>query len=224
MIIENGPYYVYIHINKINGKIYVGMSKKTNPNNRWKNGKGYNYNWHFNSAIEKYGWDNFDHEIFASNLTKDEASNTEKMLIKKLQTTNRDYGYNFAEGGYNNRGLKGNLNPFWNKRPEKAIEASVASRKGKHLSDKTKEKIRQGNIRAGKNPNSLAALDACRHNKRPSMMGANNHKSTKVQCIETGCIYDSQLAAEKEMNLPRGSVYQSIKNNIRAKKYHFKRV
>lgn len=224
MIIENEPYYVYIHMNKINGKIYVGMSKRQNPNERWKNGRGYEYNWHFKSAIQKYGWDNFDHEIIASNLTEQEASNMEKILIEKLQTTNRKYGYNFAEGGYNNRGLKGELNPFWNKRPEKAIAASSASRKGKHLSEETKEKIRQGNIRAGRNQNSLAALDAYRRNKRPSMMGANNPKSTKVQCVETGIVFDSQSAAEREMNLPRGSVYQSMKNNIRAKGYHFKRV
>lgn len=221
MIILNDSYYVYTHINKVNGKIYVGVSKRKNPNDRWKNGKGYDYNLHFSNAIKKYGWDNFDHEIVASNLTKEEASNMETILITKLNTIDNRYGYNLAEGGYNNRGLKGDLNPFWKKRPEKAIEASVKARIGKPLSDETKEKIRQGNKKKPKNINSIKALNEHCHDKRPSMRGAGNHKSVPVQCIETGIIYESQLIAEQEMNLPRGSVYQAIKNNIRAKGYHF---
>ena len=34
-------YYVYIHKNKINGKIYVGQTCKKEANDRWRNGKGY---------------------------------------------------------------------------------------------------------------------------------------------------------------------------------------
>lgn len=49
----------------------------------------------------KYGWDNFDHEIIASNLTLDEANNFEILLIDKLNTRNPDYGYNIASGGFN---------------------------------------------------------------------------------------------------------------------------
>lgn len=224
MIIKNDLFYVYAHINKINGKVYIGMSKRENPNDRWRNGRGYSYNWHFSQAIQKYGWDSFDHEIIAANLTEEEASNMEKTLIEKLQTTKRENGYNFAEGGYNNRGLSGELNPFWNKRPEAAIAASVAARKGRPLSEETKEKIRQGNIRAGKNENSLRALKEHRHDKRPSMTGSGNKKSAAVLCVETGIVYDSQLEAEREMNLPRSSVWQALKYNISAKGFHFKRV
>lgn len=224
MIIENGNFFVYVHLNKINGKMYIGMSQRDDPNKRWKNGKGYDYNWHFKSAIEKYGWNNFEHIIFASNLTESEASNTEKYLIEYFHTTDRKYGYNFAEGGYNNRGLKGSMNPFWQKRPDKAIEASIAARKGKPLSAEQKEKIRQGVLKAGVKETSLAALGACRHNKRPNMRGFKNPKSTAVRCIETGVVFESQLIAEQEMNLPRGYIYQAIKNGIRAKGYHFERM
>ena len=45
-------YSVYIHINKVNGKKYVGVTRGK-PENRWRKGNGYKYNTHFFSAIQK---------------------------------------------------------------------------------------------------------------------------------------------------------------------------
>ena len=224
MIIENGSFYVYAHINKINGKIYIGISKRNNPNERWKNGRGYEYNFHFNESIKKYGWESFDHVIVASKLTEQEASNMEKILINKLNTTNGNFGYNLADGGYNNRGLKGDKNPFYNKRPELAIKASIKARKGKPLSEEHKEKIRIGCKNAKISENSISVLIKWSHLKKNNAKGCKNKKSKAVKCIETGIIYESQNIAEHEMNLPRGSIYQAIKFNMRAKGYHFERV
>ena len=66
---------------------------------RWNNGKGYKRNLIFYDDIEKYGWDNFDHEVIASGLTKEEGENFEILLIKKLETQNSDKGYNLEYGG-----------------------------------------------------------------------------------------------------------------------------
>lgn len=63
-------YHVYAHINKINGKIYIGITKRK-PEQRWgKDGHAYQRQLRFYRAIQKYGWDNFEHEIIANNLTK----------------------------------------------------------------------------------------------------------------------------------------------------------
>lgn len=51
-------------------------------------------------AIKKYGWDNIEHEVVASNLNKDEASNFERLLISKLHSTVNENGYNIRMGGY----------------------------------------------------------------------------------------------------------------------------
>ena len=58
---------IYKHTNKINGKIYIGQTHYKNVNERFKNGLGYkrsdgkySYFW---EAIQKYGWNNFSHEI-----------------------------------------------------------------------------------------------------------------------------------------------------------------
>ena len=98
MLITNGNFTIYVHINKTNGKMYVGLTSK-NPEDRWKNGRNYKGCSYFNNAINVYGWDGFDHEIVANNLTEQEALHFEELLIRELNTTNPDYGYNIRFGG-----------------------------------------------------------------------------------------------------------------------------
>ena len=88
---------VYVHISPSN-KYYVGITCQR-PERRWRNGIGYIRNNHFANAIKKYGWDNFQHEIIASNITEKEAKNFEKILISKLRSNDAKYGYNITSGG-----------------------------------------------------------------------------------------------------------------------------
>lgn len=99
MIISNGNYKVYYHCTP-SGKYYIGITRQT-VGQRWKHGEGYKQSVAFYNAIQKYGWDNISHEVIASNLTKQEACNFEKLLIKILNTTDKNYGYNIAIGGQN---------------------------------------------------------------------------------------------------------------------------
>ena len=96
-------YCVYMHKNKINGKIYIGQTMHNhNPEVRWgKNGMGYKNNNHFWSSIQKYGWDNFEHNILAKDLSKEEADELEIYYIQKFNTQNDKFGYNIACGGHN---------------------------------------------------------------------------------------------------------------------------
>lgn len=82
----------------MNGKIYIGITGRK-PEDRWQNGKGYKYNTHFWNAIQKYGWDGFEHVILNNNLTKEEARLKEIEYIKLYNTTNQDKGYNLKRGG-----------------------------------------------------------------------------------------------------------------------------
>lgn len=92
-------FFVYSHINKINDKIYIGITSQARVKDRWKNGKGYKNSPHFYSAIQKYGWENFEHNIIASGLSIEEAEKMERELITKYDTTNKDKGYNIQTGG-----------------------------------------------------------------------------------------------------------------------------
>lgn len=94
---NNLNYSVYVHTNKINGKKYVGQS--SNIVERWRNGgKNYFSSIKFFRAIQKYGWENFTHEILYENLNKEAANKIERDLIRKYDSINN--GYNIQEGGY----------------------------------------------------------------------------------------------------------------------------
>lgn len=88
-------YCLYIHINKLNGKVYVGIS--SNPLIRWRN--GYKYNKHFRAAIQKYGWDGFLHIIVRTGLTLNEAHKQERRWIYLYRANNPEFGYNQTKGG-----------------------------------------------------------------------------------------------------------------------------
>jgi hypothetical protein len=104
---------VYKHQNKINNKVYVGITSQ-NPSMRWKNGWGYyDHNKYFFDDIKKFGWnDGFSHEILFDSLILKEAKDIEVDLIKKFDSTNPKFGYNNHPGGYNERKIKIKLTPI----------------------------------------------------------------------------------------------------------------
>lgn len=92
-------YCVYCHQNKINGKRYIGQTKQVPEERFGKNGSNYSRCVHFYNAINKYGWDAFDHYIIQDNLTKEQADELESINIAFYNTTNPKYGYNLQSGG-----------------------------------------------------------------------------------------------------------------------------
>lgn len=94
-------YCVYCHRNKINGKRYIGQTMyQDKPELRFgSNGNGYKSHILFYRAIQKYGWDAFDHYIIQDNLTKEEADELEILNIAVYNTTDNRFGYNIAIGG-----------------------------------------------------------------------------------------------------------------------------
>lgn len=142
---EKRNYSVYMHKNKINDKIYIGITGRE-PNARWGcNGNGYTGSTHFYNAIKKYGWDNFEHIILRQGLTKDEAEQMEIDLIKKYNSANRDYGYNMQLGG----NAAGKMSDELKDKISKANKGRFAGEKhpyyGKHRPESTKKAIAEAN-------------------------------------------------------------------------------
>ena len=99
-------YLIYKHTNKLNGKSYIGQTSQK-AIRRWRNGYGYKESPIFYAAIQKYGFDNFTHEIIEENLaTKELANQREQYWIAHYHTWIYDpkcQGYNSTQGGtYNN--------------------------------------------------------------------------------------------------------------------------
>ena len=90
--------WIYKITNEINGKGYIGKTKR--PEKRWREHfyrkKSVNYAIH--NAIKKYGKDNFRFEIIAET-TKEEVDDLEIKLIAEHKTFITEHGYNETRGG-----------------------------------------------------------------------------------------------------------------------------
>lgn len=96
-------YCIYAHVNKVNGKIYIGISKDVYK--RWI-GKihAYKHSNLFQNALKKYGWDGFDHVVLWDNLTLEEACQQEKAFIFLYKFIGKSY--NITDGGEGHEGVK----------------------------------------------------------------------------------------------------------------------
>lgn len=97
--IEEKKWKVYKHENLLNGKVYIGITSRTLNVRAGKNGSSYSKSPRFWSAIQKYSWSNFSHEVLVDCLTKDEACKLEREYILKYNSTDKKYGYNCSLGG-----------------------------------------------------------------------------------------------------------------------------
>ena len=141
----NNNWCVYKHTNLINGKIYIGKTCKK-PEHRWNDGKGYKFQRHFWYAIQKYGWDNFSHEIIANNLTAEESKELEIKLIAEYDSMNPNKGYNQTAGG---EGMLG-----WH-HTEESLAKIRLSNSTRGVSEETKKKmsaIMKEKYKDGNNP------------------------------------------------------------------------
>ena len=195
-------YYIYLHRNKINGKVYIGQTCQK-PEKRWNYGHGYKNCPRFYSAIVSYGWSNFEHIILENNLTSDEANEKEQYYIKKYNSQNPDLGYNLTEGGSSlseywktpeHRELQSqNKKLYFKEHPDKKIEndmhlKEIAQKSAKIRSEKMKENYA--------NQGGLFYL--------------NESRKKRIKCIETDEIFASLSEASRKYNISVGNISSVI--------------
>lgn len=144
---KENNYIVYKHTSPSN-KVYIGITS-IELKKRWCSGKGYPHNKYFTSAINKYGWGNFKHEILFENLTKEEACQKEIELIAYYKSNDREFGYNQSIGGEAHSGCKhspeakrkiGEANSII-KRTKETREKIAKANLGTKKSEKTRKKM-----------------------------------------------------------------------------------
>lgn len=124
-------YTVYLRTNLINGKQYVGQTKKFKEREKqWKCLTTRYANFHITDEREKYGLENFKTEILAITETREEAWDLEKKYINELNTK-FPKGYNKSDGGKDSTGTKYSI---------ETKEKLSLSHKGMHNSPETEWK------------------------------------------------------------------------------------
>jgi group I intron endonuclease len=198
IVFNKNKWSIYIHKCITNNKAYIGIAKG-NPFNRWgANGKKYQENSQpvFYNAIQKYGWDGFEHIIWAVNLDHDEAKHMEKMLIALFKTNCRRYkkpayGYNETDGGDGSAGREvkqetrdkiGNahrgkvLSVEHKEKISNSLIGKPGTMKGKHHSEETKEKMSRSHV-------GMVFTDEHRKNmslaNQKETAGFHNHQHTE---------------------------------------------
>ena len=244
-------YTIYEHKNKINGKCYIGVTKQKPIEKRWANGRGYINNKHFNDAIQKYGWDNFEHNIIMQIEDEEIAFEIEKYLIQKFDLTNPDKGYNLSEGGRQRGPSRFEKMTEWARTHKKFGEELPHSKKVKCIetgdvfgsiaeaerwcdSTKVGEVCRGQRQHAGHHPqtnelltwefvdNDTKVTIQC-HEVIPSKEKKFIGTSKKVLCIETNEIFDSETDACEFYNCARGTIGRACNGKRKtALKKHWK--
>lgn len=183
-----GDYCVYRHTNKANGKVYIGITNDVNR--RWRNGNGYTGRQLFGKAIEKYGWDGFEHEILESSLTLEDACALERRYIALHKSnvhrySNPSYGYNLTDGGDGFYGVdrSGKKNSFY----------------GKHHTEHSKQLIAKAHTGVNNPFYGRKLTDA-------EVERLNGPKRKAVICLETGMEFESVAAASKYINVSHASI------------------
>jgi len=217
-------YTVYLHKNKINNKIYIGITSQM-PEQRWgSNGRNYKSSPHFYSAIQKYGWDNFEHKILFTNLTKEEACLKEQELIKKYNSTNRAYGYNSTSGGEIfsmneetktkiSNALIGNKNGLGHICSEEKKKKISDAQKDRKFTNEHKQKL------------SIASQNRhvpCSEEKKKKL-SQNYPNRKRVYCQEFNIVYESVQECSRQLGIPATNISKLCNGRGKTLKgYHLK--
>lgn len=187
-------YCVYMHKNKFNDKVYVGLTSMK-PEERWSNGKGYHAG-HFRYAIDKYGWGNFEHIILKDNLTKAEASYWEKYYIRQCNSTDRNYGYNISFGG------ECGGHPQTEETRRKISENHGGFDGRKHT---TESKLKMSKSSYGENHPNFGKHHS-EQLKRKLSKSALKNRGRLFLCVELNKIFDNLNDAYLETTCPKGAI------------------
>ena len=199
-------YTVYQHKNKINGKIYIGITSQK-PEDRWgSQGCNYKSSPHFYSAIQKYGWNNFEHNILFTGLTKEQACLKEQELIKEYDLMNREFGYNSTSGGdifvmneetkqKISQAMMGNQNALGHPCSEEKKKKIRDAQKGRKFTEEHKQKLSE----AAKNRHV-----PCSEDKKQTLKEKSHKKP--VYCEELDKIFESVQECGRQLGIPATNI------------------
>ena len=173
---------IYLRINKINGKKYVGQvtTKRFKARqNKWNNlNLPYAGNV-INNARKKYGIESFGFEILKE--CEDEELNQWEMYYIKELNTKVPYGYNMTDGGGGMSGFT--VSEETKQKISKGNKGKTAWIKGKHHSEETKQKIAEkmkGKKHSEEHKGKTAWIKGKHHSEETKQKISDTNKNGKL--------------------------------------------
>lgn len=225
--------FIYKITNKINGKIYIGLTTRT-INIRWnehkynstcdgdKNGDTYFYR-----AMRKYGPENFTIEEIDGANSLSELGYREWLLIHKFNCLAPN-GYNSIEGGgargapseeskrKNSITQKGEKSAWWGKKHSEETKKKIRlANVGKVVSEETSYKISKSKKGTKVSEETKRKMSISRQGRKPSLgmrhtkeSRAKISKKSKLQkhpikCLENDKVYINSSIAADDLGIKR---------------------
>lgn len=226
-------YVIYYHKSPEN-KYYIGQTCQ-DVEKRWRRGASYKTE-KFASAIQKYGWDNFEHGILEENISKDKVDELEAYYIQLFNSV--DNGYNIYQQNYSGY----HFADLWadEKVKEKIIQKLISQRntleyheeqsqrmkkvwqredykisQQQAWTDERKEKLSERTKKCWQNEEYQEKIKKAQSEYRKNDWKDPAYRKkmcVQVRCIETGQIFESVKAAAEWCGVKSNTLSSALRS------------
>lgn len=231
---------IYLITNIVNGKLYVGQTRAP-LKVRWsQHVYAKNKPTPLVKAIAKYGLENFEIKEIAKASSLEELNAMEIQKIKELNSLVPN-GYNIRLGGCRSAVSEetrkkisesriGPKHHFYGKKLSEEHRKKLSeSRKGRNMSEETKLKISMAHKGSKSHKWGKPQSEETKAKRSRALKGrvfstehlakikeASSHRFVKIQCVETGEIFESTTTAAKKLNIQQSNLWKHL-NGLRKK-------
>lgn len=198
--------YIYILINKLNGKKYIGKHSTNNLQDYYM-GSGIIVK----EIQKKYGKKIFSKQIIEYCNSEEQCLQKEKYWIKYYNALQSEDFYNLDEGGAGHTGYipsEETRKKMSQKAKQRFKDKKNHPMYGTHRSEETKRKISQSK-------KGIKSSQQTKQKISNSTKGGNNPRAIKVQCINNGKTFDCIKDAAKWAGVDNSTLSQHLKGRTK---------
>jgi group I intron endonuclease len=197
---------VYMAVNKIDGKMYIGVTSKSMEERKYRHqyvaNRGSKH--HFHRALKKYGNEEFTWTVIEEFQTYKEASNAEMLYISEYRKTN--ILYNMTDGGDGFRGV------VFSKEARKKMSLAKIGKPNHWSNGKMPQALRDKYAALRRSENRIIT-EKHKISFRINAKKANAKRRRPIICISDNLYYPSSTSAAKSYGLTTGQISHYCSTN-----------
>ena len=228
---------IYKYTNKINGKIYIGLTTREIKERHREHVSDINDGTHFHNALKKYGVECFSLEIIDNADSHGELKSKEQYWIRFYHSYgDKTRGYNLTLGGDGalgavlsdetkrklSEGKKGNKSTLFGKKGKYSLHFNMPH------TEETKRKMRVAWEKRGptseetkqKRSASLKGKYTGDKNSMHGKTGVKNHASRELFCITTGEVFSYMKQATEKYKVDRSALSACCRGRVKSAGKH----